>query len=501
MPKIIRACHDIDHTFTRPVVLDIARQLMSFTGIPTSTRIYLPGELDSDIQVGAAIDSDKEIKFKSDDKVTIEVDEEVSVDRALTNAIGYNEQMPIAIDRAIGLLVKPIYIKTDYELNIRFRTTDKYKAARWKTDIKNRISMLRDVFEHTAEFHYFVNNEVVNILRDIHNKAEALGGYGRTFEKFINHVFSKRASFVTNSIGENPMLAISDKLVRILGYFDFDATPDKGEKEGDTNAWTISCVYKFSIDKPESCFFQYPLMVHNQLIDSKYYDDNRIMDEHDKENTGRSLSLSALSAFEVQRIKRYDQYTSGYSVPTMDDFLPTITLPGTVRLYTALTSISDTDRRSLMKIDELIDVVLHPAIVEFMRGEANRMSLAYKSVFQVSVFRGQMTQTPDNFTIDSNLNLVSKYDLSLRDVHRVRLSVVSDFYRLDKDALDRLRRAPIVLNLILQALHPKMPPLPIVNGMIQESDIRDLVWKISKLPNTAMGWNRVQTLFVEVTRL
>jgi hypothetical protein len=116
--------------------------------------------------------------------------------------------------------------------------------------------------------------------------------------------------------------------------------------------------------------------------------------------------------------------------------------------------------------------------MDFLREEYSYLSLPYKSIFNVSLYRWSALASDKDIVVDSDLNVKARQnDLSLRVNHRVVFSIVKDLRLLGKQELTRLkkhRNAAIkilksldvnrgVLNLIahqvnFNALLPDAPP-------------------------------------------
>ena len=74
-----------------------------------------------------------------------------------------------------------------------------------------------------------------------------------------------------------------------------------------------------------------------------------------------------------------------------------------------------------------------------MTEEYPYLTIPYKSIFHLSLYRWSALISDRAISVDNALNLKSKEALSLRENHRVVLSMVTNLTLLDKAALQRLK--------------------------------------------------------------
>ena len=55
VPKLVLTIPETNENVTRPIILDVARQLFLATGLPENTAIYYPGDLEKAKQLGSTI--------------------------------------------------------------------------------------------------------------------------------------------------------------------------------------------------------------------------------------------------------------------------------------------------------------------------------------------------------------------------------------------------------------------------------------------------------------
>jgi len=455
MPNIVLPIEDIQDSIERPVIFDIIRQVMEITRISHETKINFLGDEGKAAQKNSTITKDllTENTWNYDERVTIEVDEDYSRDRLINTYIQQPETAFIFEDKDLPVFIKPVYSKSEVKITIKYKTRDKNQANRWRNDIRTRTAMMRDINLHEINYHYHLQEEFIYILKEIHRLRENVAGYGDEWDDYFIDRLTNKASVVTNVSGQQAIWAVSEKQIRVQGYFDFEGAPEKGDKEGEHDNWGMGVVYTFNYDKPIECNMYYPLMIHNQLVSDKFRD--TVM-PYKLENQNRAYTLSgrAFAEFESDNVVLSTYSNDGICIPSFDDFMPNFVLPSTIRVFTALSSITENDRKSLFNLHDLGDFSLSPVILDFLtKSEYPYLGKDYQSIFSLSLYRETALASDGNLVVDSNLNVSSVNDLALRKSHRVRLGLVTDMTSLTMDALSRIRANPAVAKVLIDAIN------------------------------------------------
>ncbi len=513
MPKLLIEVPDTEAGTARPVTMEIIRQIMRATGIDKTTTIFYPSEEGEEAQLGSRIGDDGEKnKFPSTNKVMVDIEEDYIKDRILASAIHRPENNFIFLDNSLSTYIKPIYSSTEVTINFRFRAQNKVLARRWRDDIKNRVSMMRDATVHTADYHYLVPPEFIYILQEIHRLREKQAGYNQSFETYFKEHATQRLTMLTNLAGTKDAWAISETQMRIQGWFDFEGVPEMGSKDNDTDTWTISFAYKFRYDKALACSMHYPLMIHNQPLSKKFRDSKPPYELEDQQRS-YSLSMYGFSFFEKNPCLIPDQATTGVGIPEVDDFIPSQVIPKTIRVLTALVTINETDKRTLIDFNSLGKYKLNEIFMDFLEeSEAPYVHKPYQSIIQLTAYRNTNI-IPDRFVTMNNKSVVSiTEDLNLRDYHHVRLSLCNDLTYLSKDAIERFRKYGCAFRLIMSVIEPRL----LDEGLLPESMCRlnyvtmDQFNKVSNFLdryNYSLGnrqiyqFNTVMNLYVQTNRM
>jgi hypothetical protein len=509
MPKVLVDLHETYENVTRPVVFDIARDIMQRTALPKDIRIFYPGDIDKGQQNGSSITSSnpEATKLPFTSQVTLEVTEQYQEERILSTAIFRPENPSIWHDPHLGAIIKPAYGSCDVTMNFKYRARSKQQAIRWRDDVKNRTAMNREQFIHQINYHYLIPEEFFVIMREIHRLRENVAGYGQDFDTYFKQHVSSRARFLTNQAGNNGRWGIAESQIRVLGWFDWEGVPEEGSKEDDGSTWTISFAYKFKYDKPNACAMFYPLVIHNQMI--KYHAEPPVQPAYQIEQSLRKYALSAkmFAYFETGGPMYYMQRRQGYQVPSYDEFIPGSVVPETLRVVSLLIQIDPANPRALFNLGDNLggDLLLDPDMRCCLEREWPYMTTPMQSIFHVSLYRGTKLQTPDKLTIDANLDVSTTFDMDLRQTYHVRISLVKNLRLLPVEALDRLRQCAQCLIKLLDALDPTLKgrdllPCIVNDTMVTRECLNKAIDAINGVPykpaGSPVGYT-VQTLFIQ----
>lgn len=456
MPNLTITLPENSQSVTRPVIMDIVRQVEEITKIDVSSKIFFPGDVQRMQTPGTNIDNNNErfAIFNTDRITFVEVEEDYNKDALSTTAITRLEHIPIFQDEALRVKMTPVYATSAITINFTYRCPSKTEALRWRDDMRIKISQMRDLNLHTITYHYPIPLEYLVILKLIHEKREAIEPYGQSFQEYVYSLSNQRLKLVSDLVGKDTRLVIPDCQTRILGKFDFDGLPNKVERDETNGVYTIAFSYQFEYEKPVGCNMKYPVMIHNQLLPADYIEFTDDAYNLDKVNKTFPLSLYAMNGFETDTIMN-GVIDPGYilRLPEYDDFRLNQFHPGTGSIFFALCEV-DTDKKTLCNLNELGEIALDEDILTFIREkEYPYLTKLYQSILHVDLYRNEFLTNFNTITCDNQLNIKAINPLDLRNQHRIRLSIVCDLTLLSREAIERLKGYPKAFVKIISAIN------------------------------------------------
>jgi len=509
MPKLKLMIPETESTIVRPIVIEVARQLMDMTGISKDhTQIYFPRDSGKIAQPGSTLTGNalpNTLPF--DQRVTLEIDEVLQEEDLHSVAVHQPENRLIFLDNDLDTVLRPVYAMATMTMTFKYKATDETAAKRWRDGIYMRMSMLQNPHLMEVSYNFAIPEAMLIVLQEIHRLREANHGYGQDWPTYFNDNSSKRLSVLANLAGKEQVLSVSETQVRIPAMFDFTGEPEKGSREEGGEAWSISFTYKFQYAKAIACQLVYPLVVHQSPLPDMFLP-KAPMDTPNNHLVSFSSSARALANFEVGSWVTPGPQYQGYAIPAIDEFIPEYVLPSTQRVVTALVLLDKENPNFLMNLAAIDPDYEFPAdIVAYLKGETPSLVKPYKSIFHLSLYRSVDMLPPDVLEVDFNLNVKSTRLLSERFCYHVRLSMVTDLRRVDMDALDRARGHGSALLAILKTLCPSLEDqglLPKVTkqNYVTRADLERAIRYMERAyrqtdSSTIHQFNTVQTLFVK----
>lgn len=490
MPKVILTNDGIRETVIRPIVFDVTKQVQEWTGL-AAMNILFNGDTEAAIQPGSTIDDEPSFNRTSSESMwRVQARDEHRTEKLGSVAVHQMEHPEFFYDEALKVFMRPVYSPTLLTLDFEYRATDGVAARRWRDELRTKIGMTRDSRTHIVNYSYLVPDGYFPLLEHIHELRENQAGYGEDFQTWLRKCFTQNATIVTTLAANHERWAIREQQCRILGKFTFNEIPDEPNKRGEDSSYVQAFSYQIYFDCPIATAVDYPLIVHNQLIDERYWS---IPDKDDmKKAAWRSpRSSTALGAFEVTHLAR-PAVEQGLRFPEFHEFFPRYTPRSTINVYTALIGVLPPDpenpgaNRVLMNLTEADeDYVLREEFVEHLKWDHKRLNKYGESFVNVSVYNYDEPLDYTLYEVDENLNVVLKFDPDLRATYYVRLSLLSDPSQLSDAAKDRARESPNGLILIGAALCPalvsnKLLPKLIGDGYMPRKEAQLFIKRISQ---------------------
>lgn len=494
MPHVSVTLPETQQAVTRPIVLDIVKQICDIVKLPESEIFYV-GDTGTAYGAGTAINSvDKHARFSVANRLYIEAEEVRDRATICTTAVRVNEHPPIFVDSAIGVALVPGYAKHDLTIKFKYTSTSETVARRWRDDIERNLSAMSLSNIHSVTYHYLVPLEYLQLLQHIYTLRERVEPYGQTFDEYLVSCASNRLTVISNVTGNEARLAVSETQSRVQGMYNFDDAPEPPTRDSNDGVWTIEFEYKLSFDKPVACDAHYPVIVHNQLIHDIFTCDYDTNPDTLKRPVRTSKSMGALASFESDTTMKDAVDSRAYiRIPYFDD-APIPKFPhGIGPVMSVLCELALPDKKLLLNLNEVDPYLINQDIVKFMmESEYPYMHKPYHSFLQVLIYRNGRLVGHENFTVDKFLNITYKTDLNPRDQHRVVLAMVTDLHVLQRDAIDRLRKYPKAFVKVIGAINELLRNHPSFNSYGDKNTISykefDPIYEI--LTGTRLGNGR-----------
>lgn len=450
---------DSNRSILSPSYYKIIQDVVDAIKIPFGTLVVLHKDTETTL-------TDNRINTSTQEKVNLPstvakrrihatITEEYNEDELTTTAIHQPSAYPIFQDREVSVSVYPIYVKSDISIEFTYTSPSKIEANRIRDDIRLRLSQTRNIDIHEIEYSILIPEVVEEFIADVYDLKNRL--VPQSLETYFKEHSSNRVYPITDMSNEsNSKLAMHEKQVRILGLFDFSSMPEKLEIDNDNNNYKLSFTYKISMDVPRAIALRYPVMICNKLLPSKYISfiqDHKVNSKQEyKKLTGyTSDAIRNLSNFESHRQLEYrTDINLPVNIPLFDDFNLREGHRGYAILASFLTDVNETDKKSLFNLNEIDPYQLPQVLVDYIIAEElPYITSPYQSILYLGLHQEGRFFDSDILSIDSNLNVKARRELSLFKPNRVTLSFCIDFSMLHSSVMLRLFKHPEILLLFI----------------------------------------------------
>ena len=449
MPREIVSIAETYHSITRPVAISVIKDMIKNLGLNKETSIIFPGLADQVPYNSSTTDDGTPttpVNLPTRQQALINVNETFADHTARSENPNQIDAYPIFLDKEIGVQVKPIYNTKLMDIGIVLRAQDATTVRRWFIHLKDMITRDFQTGAHLINYSYVIPEGIMLLLIELYGKRETLAPYGDSISKYINTHFNDRFAIDTNQAGKANTPLIREEQTMVHAWFELDQTnPEQPQKNNNTGEWEIELNYKFYYSKVEKLVIDYPIVVHNQQIDTKF------------------INLANLPAFEHNYLQRttdarlplnhflghrdYGNQNSidpGLPIPWYDDWtIPDGLYNGkTEASFLRVLTLADSTTKTLLNLTDLGDFKISLAMIRYMQRRPMSLARLHDNVFTVRIFRDHNLLDMSKTIIDDDLNISHTWDYNLRNVYHMSMTLLTDPSLLTEDALRDLGNDP-----------------------------------------------------------
>jgi len=489
MPAVVKTIAETTQAITRPVVMGAIDLLKKYTGIKESVVVQvftnsnaaaLPGT-----QINAGDGADR--KFDAHEKIKADYTEEYDDTDALTAPTNWRDNVPIFLDQPLQVFLRPVYVKAKVDIRMEYRFTNEAAAQRWLADIRTYVSMERAELPMELEYSYQIPTAELVVLAHIHELRENVAGYNQTLTEWFREKFDDRVTVQKTNSEKGHQFSVQERQGGILGWFDF-TMPPQPERNDTNGTWIAQFGFTFVYDKPISVMLNYPVMVHNQIVDSKYRKDptpytlteQRLM----------NISRRAYEKLPFTRPREWQHPIGGIVVPSYDDWLPTKFDSATTSVFTTIIMVDSEDPYQIANLQEMGNWEINPILLEWVRENKKSVFKLNMSPFVIEFYSENTRWTPEALYLDESLNLRSVTPLSERQRHHLRFAMVSDLSVLSEPYARILRNSGKVCIEVLKIVDPTLEPRGFIPRLRGGKMVAPLDWSkaVSAIGTTDPTW-------------
>lgn len=415
-----------------PVATQIARDVMKVCGIDENTPLYMMDEFDSIKQRGSGPNADSDISFNSSSQLVVTAKDSLQNESITNQTVRTNDQPPYLEDRRLGFSVRPVMLVSNLQLTFKYRASSRREAQAWRDEQAVRKAEYRQAMHHEINYNVPIHDGVLALVAEIHSLREKVAGYGESFSEYFNSIskMAFSADGAPDGDVEKLTMTVPFKQDEISGWFEFDEIPQETKKD-QSSAWEIEFTYNVRYNRCTHLYLAYPLMIHQSLINNKYFSKERKFGLEDMEMNG-SIGLAALH----QVLKRNEmpplEATTGMRFPHWDEWMPGYrsVVPRTVPAATWMISLSPKDTQDIINLEQIPNVRFTLEQLTYMKSTHATLGRKGGAALLFTLYSDSVPMSERLLVIDKDLNVRTVVPLDLRKQYHLRLNfptLYSDF--------------------------------------------------------------------------
>lgn len=445
MPTIQLPIEDTESFVTRPVVLSVVQSLLKYLDISPNVRLYYNGVEETALQAGSAMGIDNDPQranntWRSDESLTVEVNINHSRER-IGSATHRSLATPLFADLNLPFCLSTTYFTQDVQLKLVYNATSRSSAYSWRNALMQKYRDGLDGTEHKASYNYLLPNYFIALSRHIFDLMQTQAPYeGLEYKDWFFKHCASNVTTVANQSQTVKSIGVHETQLGIMTTFEETPIDSKPQKVNDSNAHSMELLFRFCFDKPYTLRLEYPIVVHNSAIHPAFIPQNMTEPAVDHQRTETSGMLG-LSYFRYGQNDSIPTATEGIYLPVWDDWRPQYTLSHTCGIFTALCTVNNNDKKTLLDLNDLGDVQLRDDILRWIiEEEYSFMGVENGSVLSISLFENNSLLPANALMVDATGRVSARTDLDLRKVYHVKLSFVISEFALTKEAWVRFKK-------------------------------------------------------------
>lgn len=499
MPIVSTDIPDHQDYITRPIVLEITREIIQFSGLPQDKIIYR-GHASQAKHAGSTLDDVGTVSGFSDTaNVQVTAEEDFQPDSLLTTGIMQRAKRTVFHDDESRVYLAPVRKDATISLEVVYTCGSAAEARDWRNRMQQNLERRMEVRSHKVAYKYPIPYEYVSALKSVHEMRESgYSPYGQTLGAYLKDNFSSNVAVSSKMNGQGSQFVVEETQHGIQGSFMFDEVP-KESKDG--SVFTISFTYLIRYEKPYAMIFDYPLVISNQAVRN---DLMPRVNYNEKLPMDRSVVSNWFDGV-VHVSEPTQSRVGGYSIPHFDDWTVPYAPRETGSVFRILITVDVTDTTLILNIGELGKYQLNEDIIELMRLYGPMLFEYAHCPVLVQFYEDNLNISPKDLEFDGVEFRVKNRTLDPRKCYHLRIALVTNLAMLSEPAIDLALTQGRAMQSIMLALEPTlitknlMPKL--YDGRLDEYEYRKAIEHIrsTALPYEVGGAGRVRIAFLTIS--
>lgn len=429
MPSLHFPIPVLDDAISTAVGVQAFNYIKDRLSLGAETELVYAGDMNVAQHPGTNLSDTNDDPYISDrHRVFLVTREKPVEDLPLTSPISYREEHDLMYDKDIGWKVTPVYARTEMQLEFRYRAATKHQTDRFGADFHARLMKATTSVQMELKYEYPIPEHILAIIQVIHAAREANKGYGDDFSgpgQYLEQCIKFPYSYKTNMAGNYTTLVFRPNLFRVLGVFASNVVPDSDREEDGTYSIGISMSFRY--DKVTQAVIHYPIWVHNNFINNRYFDTE--MDRNNELKIPVKYSGNLMGSFNwiENRTRGKIRSTTGYILPGFDDWFVYYPRQKTQDIFQMLVKVDPADPTLILDLNTLFDdtgLMLHPQMIPALIKAREKVFYENRSPISFALFNHQQLLHPYDYYLTDTGQLRSHEPLNERHHYHLKMGAL-----------------------------------------------------------------------------
>lgn len=412
---------NLDYTVSRKIVRHISEMLSRFGSPNKSIRVYLEGETEDSLDKYGSDDSDGFLRNS-----LVEADYTEITNTELLNVNASSENLrPVFLDEDINFAMSPIFLNTDTNISLKFRSKSREAVKGFIGNLKNKFIHSGVAFVCSPECNIHVPRVLQPLFEEIISKKNSTLTNKLDMVTYLkNNLYN--GFWTSNVIGDNKTAEINVRINinNVQVVIKTSLAHLKEQHNTEKNEFYAEIELALFYDKPQYIQVRYPSIINNQLLANdfvKTYSNTKRINGDYFQGVSNVITEYYAKAYE------YKEFPSYYKIPYFDH---TSILPKTpdcmIRLSSVLIKVLPDKRKDVFNIVKVPGLIFKDDVIEFLKDDYKYFTKRFMSFFYVNIYCEDKIIDNSILEIDKDLNITSKVDLDISKNYRVCFNILTD---------------------------------------------------------------------------
>ena len=429
--KARMSLYGLEETIDRPIDIIIAQDLIRVLGLdPNTYMIFSSDDKSAKITAGGGMTGLHNTNEIIHSYLLVEGSEEGEEDEATVLRPERLNQGEILQDPDIGLRVSAIRYAKKRRIKVTYFSQSKTLVNSIVEKLRTFDIMNHGQKKHKLEYYFNLPNNLIGLLKHI-TELKNKRAPKEEHKDVVQYILDNQVQFISrnNTTVGTPYkfdLSVREMVGECTGLCVTDTYTINKEKE-DTKHWYLEFEYDIWYHKPTMLMIDYPILVWNTPIDSRYSNTaERPVRRLPYIGKGDSIRNGLFDLARPYSFLRPIRYRNTINIPHHDDFYNYPTDHMYSNVCSILIIVSDEDPYDVLNIQHIPMFNIKPTFINYLLKFHYEATEKFQSLFNFVLYKNHQPDYKNKITMDEHGNITTEFPMDVRGTYRVVMRVLND---------------------------------------------------------------------------